>query len=318
MSVTIRNYRDDDLDAIVELINAAEAVDQLDLGTSVTELRELFGEPDYHPQNNVFVAQDEAGRMVGSARLELRPSPEQSFFLTFPLVLPAWRGKGIEGLLLKRLWKGAEERRGGLRSKRVYFHACCGGHQEQLIAAYKSVGLRAMRSRPHMIHQPLENLSQSQPPRGIEVRPYIKGQDDESTVETLNEAFADDRQFVPITTERRARCLASPVFREELNLVGADGEKVVGLCTCIIDEESSRWLMRRNGYVDTLWVLPAYPRQRLGRALPLAGLHALKQAGVESATLDTDTDNPTQAMGLYDYVGFQEVWRWVDYGREMP
>lgn len=76
--------------------------------------------------------------------------------------------------------------------------------------------------------------------------------------------------------------------------------------------------MRRNGYVDTLCVLPAYRRQRLGTALLLSGLHALKEAGVESATLDTDTDNPTQAMGLYDYVGFQEVWRWVDYGREMP
>lgn len=50
MSVTIRNYRDDDLEAIVELINAAGAVDQLDLGTSVAELRELLGEPDYHPR----------------------------------------------------------------------------------------------------------------------------------------------------------------------------------------------------------------------------------------------------------------------------
>lgn len=205
-----------------------------------------------------------------------------------------------------------------MRSKRVCFYACCGGHQEHLIAAYKSVGLRAMRSRPHMIYQPLENVSQSQPPWGIEVRPYIKGQDDESTVETLNEAFADDRQFVPITTERWARCLASTVCREEVNLVDADGEKVVGLCTCIIDEDSSRWLMRKNGYVDTLCVLPAYHRQGLGRALLLAGLHALKKAGVESATLDTDTDNPTQALRLYERVGFREIWRWVTYGREMP
>lgn len=56
MSVTIRNYRDGDLKAIVELINTADAVDQLDWGTSVTELGERFDEPGFHPRQNVFVA----------------------------------------------------------------------------------------------------------------------------------------------------------------------------------------------------------------------------------------------------------------------
>jgi len=64
-------------------------------------------------------------------------------------------------------------------------------------------------------------------------------------------------------------------------------------------------------------VLPAYRRQGLGRALLLADVHALKEAGVESATLDTDTDNPTQAMRLYEKIGFREIWRWVTYIKEM-
>lgn len=220
MSFSIRNYRDDDLEAIAGLKTAAAAADQLHEGVRVGVPADYLAPADPNPRHNAFVAEDDGGCVIGWARLYLETAPEQSFFLTFPLKLPAWRGKGIERLLLERLWKRAEERRGGLRSKRVYFYACCGAHQEQLIAAYKSVGLRAMRSSPHMIYQPLENLSQSQPPPGIEVRPYIKGQDDESAVETLNEAFADDWQFVPITTERWAHCLASPLFREELNLVG--------------------------------------------------------------------------------------------------
>jgi mycothiol synthase len=318
MSVTIRNYRDDDLEAIVELINAADAMDQVDEGTGVTELRERFGEPDFQPHENVFVAQDEAGRIVGSARLELRPSPEQSFFWAISAVHPECRQRGIERLLLERLWERAEERRGDVQSKRFYFRAYCVALQARLIALFESFALTPVRYGPHMIYEPLEGLAQPQFPPGIVVRPYVRGQDDESALNAFNEAFADKRGFVPETLERWVYWFDSSAFREDLSAVALDGEEVVGLCCCTVDQERIDRLGRKDGYVDTLFVRPAYRRQGLGTALLLAGLHALKGAGMESATLDTDTDNPTQAIRLYERIGFRELWRWVTCGREMP
>jgi len=52
-------------------------------------------------------------------------------------------------------------------------------------------------------------------------------------------------------------------------------------------------------------------------ALLLTSPQAFKPAGLESATLDTDTENPTEAIHLYEQAGFREAWRWVTYGKEM-
>jgi len=318
MTVTIRNYHDDALEAIAELINAADAADQLDEGTSVTELRERFEEPGYRPHENVFVAEDHAGRIAGSACLELRPSAEQSIFWATTTVHPEWREKGIERLLLERLWKHAKERRRDLHSKQVYFHTYCAAHQARLIALFERLGLRVMRYSPHMIYRPLENLARPEFPRAIEVRPYLRGQDDKSALVAFNEAFADKRGFVPETLEKWVHWFNSSAFREELSTAALDGEEVVGLCLCTVDEERTKRLRRKDGYVDTLFVRPAYRRQGLGTALLLAGLHTLKAAGMESATLDTDSDNPAHAMRLYERVGFRELWRWVTYRKQLP
>jgi mycothiol synthase len=318
MSIVFRNYRDDDLEAIVELMNAADAVDQTDEGTSVTELRELFGEPDFHPQQNVFVAEDEVGGIAGAARLELRPGAEQSIFWAIITVHPQWRSRDIERVLLERLWEHAKERRRDVHSKQARFHTYCTSRQAQLIALFESFGLRVMRYSPHMVCQPIDNPAQPKFPPDLKVRPYIKGRDDESALDAFNEAFAEKRYFVPETLEKWVYWFNTSAFREDLSTVALDAGRVVGFCVCTVDEERIDRLGCRDGYVDTLFVRPAYRRRGLGTALLLTGLHALRAAGMESATLDTDIDNPTKATRLYEKVGFLEMWRWVTYGKEMP
>jgi len=51
--------------------------------------------------------------------------------------------------------------------------------------------------------------------------------------------------------------------------------------------------------------------------LLLTSLQAFKRAGLESATLDTGTENPTEAIRLYEQAGFREAWRWVTYGKDI-
>jgi mycothiol synthase len=174
-----------------------------------------------------------------------------------------------------------------------------------------------VRYSPHMVCFPLDNLAEPRFPPGLEVRPYVRGQDDQSALEAVNEAFADVMDFAPATLEEMRHWVASPSFREELSPVALDGEVVVGLCLCTVSEDRMRLMGRRDVYVDTLAVLPPYRRRGLGSALLLASLHAMKEAGMDSATLDTDTDNPAEAIQLYEKVGFREAWRWVTYGRDV-
>ena len=318
MSIEIRNYRDHDLEAIVELINATDAVDQLDEGTDVADLRSLLYAPDSDAHGDALVVLDEDQLIVGFARLELKNAPRESRFYVHATVHPHWREKGVERLLLQRLWETAQERRRTLESKRVQFRAYCAAHQEKRIALFETFGLRPVRYSPHMVHHPLGNLPEPLVPPGIEVRAYVRGEDDQSALETITEAFADVMDFAPATLEELRHWIASSSFREELSPVALDGQEVVGLCLCTASEGRMRLLGRRDGYVDTLCVRPAYRQRGLGSALLLTCLHVLKRAGMESATLDADFDNPTEAIRLYERIGFREAWRWVTYGREIP
>jgi len=168
-----------------------------------------------------------------------------------------------------------------------------------------------------MIYEPLASLPFPAIPPAIEVRTYAKGRDDTAALRTLNEAFAEDWEYTPVTREDWPAWLDSPEWRPDLNVVAVDGEEVVGVCLCLISEERIKWMGRRDGYVDTLCVRPSFQRRGVGRALLLSALEALRTAGMVSATLDTDEDNPTQAPRFYQQLGFREIWRWVAYGTEL-
>jgi mycothiol synthase len=315
--VTVRPWQQTDQEAISDLRRATAQADVTDEGLVALEPPADPVSSGPSPQEDTLVVQDSEGRLLATAQLQVATGPQQSFLWSFPVVHPEWRGSSVEGLLLEGLWQMARERRSEIGNTRAHFYVHCGYHQRERIALYETVGLQLLRNRPHMAYHPLENLAHPPVPPGIQVRPYSRGQDDRSAVDTLNQAFADDWEFVPVTIEQWSLWLNSPQWRAELNLVASQGNQVVGLCLCVVNEERIEWLGRRDGYVDTLCVRPSFQRKGIGTALLLAALQALRTAGMVSASLDTDEDNPTQAARLYESVGFREIWTWAAYGLEL-
>jgi mycothiol synthase len=314
---TVRTWQDGDLEAIAQLREATAKVDVTGEGLVVAEPPPdpLFSGPT--PQQDTLVVQDSQGRLLATAQLEVEIGSEKSLVWSFPVVHPQWRGSGIEEMLLEELRQLARDRCSEVPDGQARLFVQCGSHQDKRIALYESLGLRLMRQSPHMAYHPLEKPAHPQAPPGIQLRPYTPGRDDQSAVETLNQAFANDWQYVPVTADQWSLWLNAPQWRSDLNLVAADGDEVVGLCLCVVDEDRQQWLGRRDGYVGALCVRPSHQRQGMGAALLLAGLRALRQAGMVSATLDTDEDNPTQALRLYERLGFREIWRWLAYGAEL-
>lgn len=317
MSVAVRKYRDSDLEAIVDLINEADAVDHLDESTDASALRELLHRPDFDPYNDAFVVLEEDGRVVGHARLDLKNAPRQSRFYAHTVVHPDWRDEAIEELLLEQLWSTARERRRSLGSKPVQFRTYCVSHQGERISLYESFGLRPVRYDLHMVCHPLDNLPAPALPPGVMVRPYFRGEDDESALEVVNAAFADVMDFAAVTLQDLRHWMGSLSFRDHLSFVALDAQEMVGLCLCTVGEGRANRLGRRDGTIDSFCVRREYRRRGLGLALLLTSLQAFKRAGLESATLDADTENPTEAIHLYKRAGFREAWRWVTHGKEM-
>jgi mycothiol synthase len=314
--VRIRNYRETDMGPLVELINAADAVDQLERGTSLQELREQFGSPALEPEENVFLAWA-GGRVVGFVRLRLEKGEAESVFNTGGVVHPAWRRRGIGRRLLQRAHQRAQERLGEVTSETVYLDAYCESVEAGRMALFESFGMRPARYFLEMTYVPLEDIPEPRLPSGITLRTFVKGQDNEGVLAVLNETFADHWGFIPVPLEDWLYWVNLPRFRPELNLLAVAGEEIAGLCLCDVSEEHIARIGRKEGWVDTLGVRRPYRRQGLGRALLLAGLHVLKEAGMESATLGVDAESLTGATRLYESVGFVERKRVILYRRAL-
>jgi mycothiol synthase len=314
--VRIRNYRETDMGPLVELINAADAVDQLEWGTSLQELRERFDLPTLKPEENVFVAQA-GGQIVGYTRLRLEKGEAESVFRTYGVVHPEWRRRGIGGRLLKRAHQRAQERLGEVTSETVYFDAECESREAGRVALFASFGMRPARYDLEMAYAPLEDIPEPQFPPGIAVRTWVRGQDDEAVLAVLNETFADHWGFIPVPLEDWLHWANLPRFRPELNLLAVAGEEIAGICLCDVNKEHIARIGRKEGWVDILGVRRPYRHQGLGRALLLAGLHTLKEAGMESAALGVDAESLTGATRLYESVGFVEHRRYILYRRPL-
>jgi len=312
--VRIRNYRESDLEPLVELINAADAVDQLEWGTSLQELRERFSRPSLKPEENVFVART-GGQIVGYTGLRLEKGEAESVFNTGGVVHPAWRRRGIGRRLLRRAHQRAQERLGEVTSEMVYFDADCEHREAGRRALFESFGMRPTRYFLDMAYAPLEGIPEPHFPSGVAVRTWVRGQDDEATLAAFNEAFADHWDFKPEPLEEWLHWANLPRFRPELNLLATAGEEIAGLCLCDVNQEHIARVGRNEGWVDVLGVRRPYRHQGLGRALLLAGLHAMKEAGMESAMLGVDAESLTGATRLYESVGFVEHRRFVLYRR---
>jgi mycothiol synthase len=316
MQITIRNYREGDLEALVALINAADAVDKLERGTSLQEMREEFGSPNFFPEKDVFIA-EEGGRIVGYTCFWLRKGEEESIFDAWGVVHPAWRRKGIGRRLLERLYQRARERLEEVKSPKVYFDCGCESGEKDRIALYEGFGMRRVRCWLEMVYEPLNSIPELEFPPEFALRTFVKGQDEEAWLSTLNEAFRDHWGHVDQTLEECLYWVGLPRFRQELSLIATIGDEIVGLCHCEVNEDEIARIGRKEGWVNILAVRRPYRRRGLGKALLIAGMLSLRKEGMEAIVLGVDAENPTGARHLYEKVGFVERRRYLTYRKEV-
>jgi mycothiol synthase len=150
------------------------------------------------------------------------------------------------------------------------------------------------------------------------VRPYHPGGDDAAWVAAFNEAFAEHwGGFMGMSPAHWAHYLHDPDFNPEISLVAIAGDEIAGFCHGRIDQELNGVTGQQVGMIRYVGVRPRWRRGGLGAALTIAGLRALRAAGMIRATLGVDAENVTGAHRLYELLGFTITDRWVMYRREI-
>ena len=99
--------------------------------------------------------------------------------------------------------------------------------------------------------------------------------------------------------------IQGPDFQPDLWVVAWDGDVVAGSVLCWVLTEENQKFGRLWGYNDGIAVTKGYRRRGLARAMTSQSLVILRDQGMEYASLGVDTQNPTDALGLYESMGYK-------------
>lgn len=230
-------------------------------------------------------------------------------YATWGAVHPGWRRRGLGTALLR--WTEARQRQ------------VAAGHPPEVAKRLESwsyvqeIGRNALlgangyepvRYWFEMERPDLDAIPAVSWPDGVEIRPVL----DEHLrriFEVEVAAFRDHFGGIDDTEEAFQRMVHDPRRDVSLWVVAWHGDEIVGQSLNRINRAENEALGTRRGRVNAVGVLRAWRRLGIGRALVAESLRVLRDAGMTSARLGVDAENPHGALGLYESLGFAVIHR---------
>ncbi|KPI22041.1 Mycothiol biosynthesis protein, MshD [Actinobacteria bacterium OV450] len=230
----------------------------------------------------------EKGRLAGYGQLEDTDPVEAP--AAELVVHPALRGRGHGRALGSALLAASGKR------IRVWAHGgkSAARHLAQVLGLTLFRELRQLRRPLGPDGPPLPEVVL---PAGVTVRTFVPGQDDAAWLAVNAAAFAHHPEQGSLDQRDLSDRIAQPWFDPKgFFLAERDGELVGFHWTKVHAQE-------RLGEVYVLGVRPGAQGGGLGKALTAIGLHHLAGAGLPTAMLYVDADNPA-ALAVYEGLGF--------------
>jgi len=289
----IRNYRPRDFKSYVRLHVETEQLDRSGRYISTRRLAEDLAQPNFAPEENVFVAESN-GSLIGYAALNLEPDTGRA--LLSGLIHPRHRRKGAASKLFARARQRAAE--AGATALQISV-------PHTNLAAKKTLerlGLRYIREFFELQLDPDNFKFITADPGKYINRSLLLGEADRLTA-LQNRCFAGSWGFNPNT-------VAEIVYW--LNMSGCAPDDVimvyfqdtpVGYCWTRLDPAKDKAGANDKGLIHMLGVDPDFRKQGIGSIALAAGISYLKGQGVKTVMLTVDGQNPA-ALALYESAGF--------------
>jgi len=306
-----------DLQPICDLLNLCDAVDKLDDSYDVDALRLEFTSPDLDPAQDLRLWEDGAGRIVGFGQLWIPQAGEAVDGFLYFRIHPDSRDTALADEIVA--WGTARlQRLGGERGLPVKMRSGVREHEIYNSAVLRRHGFSIVRYFFKMARPLDEPIPEPQFPDGFTLQHTAGEADAERWVEMFNQSFIDHWNHHPQTVEGHRHWLTDPNYQPEGDLIAvAPDGTFAAFCFCLINPEDNTRNNRNEGWIDVLGTRRGFRKIGLGRAMLLAGLHRLKDEGMDTAVLGVDAENPTGALRLYESVGFTNVRTSVSYAKEL-
>lgn len=316
--ITYRHYLGEaDLPAFVEISNAANRADKIDQVSVLESIQQQYKNlRNCDPVKDMIVAEMD-GNIVGYGRVwwAEESDPRHYTYLHFTTLHPDWRGKGINTAIYNWLENRAKEISSNHPADVDKFIDTW--YPTKLIWLAEKLEKRGFKPERYF-YEMTSDLSKPIPeapmPEGLETRP-VEEAHLRQIWEASNEAFRDHWGHSEGTEEDCQRMLSNienlPDVDPNIWMVAWEGDEVAGMVLNFINPKTNAELNRKWGWTDPISVRRPWRKRGLARSLIVQSMKLLKEKGMEYAALGVDTQNPNNALKLYESCGYESLEEWV-------
>lgn len=308
--------RSEDLAQLAELRTAIEYFDDPVSRQDLATLTEYWHTPGAEPGFNAVVGRDKGGTIVAYGWNHVRGMDigEPRLWLDGG-VHPAWRHQHIGRRLME--WQVARARQwwDRVRQEQPDLPDSLGmgcyvdeklNSQAHLL---EELGFEAWRWYFDMhlafgMEVPGAALGAMPDTGGIQLQPYHPSLSEQVRL-AHNEAFGASFDSHLVSRESWQASMKRSDCRPDWSWVATDDGEVVGyaLNSGYVQDWQAHGFS--EGWTDRLGVRPAWRGRNLARALLLASMRSFLDAGLQGAGLGVDTSNPSDALRLFESIGYE-------------
>jgi mycothiol synthase len=298
----LRPPRDDDFEAMLEVMNAGGRAAYGEDEFSADELRTWLSSPKVDLQRDIRVVESH-GRLVGYGDVDAIGADPVRWWSSIKAHPDAATPDAVIGELVR--WA---EGRAGSGILRVWTPSAVAG----VGSAFERLGLRPCR---HSYRMAIEFDGDPGPavwPRGVSLRPFRSGEG-RAVYDAFCETWRDTWEPEEEPYEEWAHwMLEREGFDPSLWFLAVENEEIAGFSLCRPSETRPD-----TGIVNLLGVRRPWRRRGLGEALLRHSFVEFHQRGFPRVVLGVDADSPTGAPRLYERAGMHVVRRIDFYEKEL-
>ena len=287
--MTLRPPRDDEFDAMLELMNAHQLAAFGEADYTADDLRTWLTTPSVEVDRDLRVLERD-GRLIGYADADPTRNEPPLWWCDVKVApdvdaravvaeLVAWlEERAVEGRL--RVWTSEDDAR--------------------IVGAFDALGFEPVRHSYRMEIDLDDEPREPAWPAEISVR-TATADDQRSVYDAVTEVWQDTNDPSDETFEEWAHWhVERDSYDPSLWFLAMAGEELAGFSICRSDPVDPQ-----AGYVNLLGVRRAWRRQGLGEALLLRSFNAFRQRGLTRGTLGVDASSVTGATRLYERAGMR-------------